>query len=58
MSRLGRNELLLQKHLSLDEIIGQVEQVTLDNVNFMAKRIFQSAKSLVIISPDGKLPTI
>jgi predicted Zn-dependent peptidase len=58
MSRLGRNELLLQKHLSLDEIIGQVEQVTLDSVNFMAKRMFQSAKSLVIISPDGKLPTI
>jgi predicted Zn-dependent peptidase len=58
MSRLGRNELLLQKHQTLDEIIGQVENVTLEDVNKMAKRIFQSSYALALISPDGKLPTI
>ncbi|MCH5586261.1 insulinase family protein [Shimazuella sp. AN120528] len=58
MSRLGRNELLLEKHLTLDEIIAQVEQVTLDSVNKLANKIFHSEKSLAIISPDGKLPII
>ncbi len=58
MSRLGRNELLLKKHQTLDEIIGQVEKVTLEDVNKMAKRIFQSSYSLALISPSGKLPTI
>jgi predicted Zn-dependent peptidase len=58
MSRLGRNELLLQKHLTLDEIIEKVEHVTLDSVNQLANKIFHSAKSMAIISPSGKLPTI
>lgn len=58
MSRLGRNELLLQKHQTLDEIIEKVERVTLHSVNRLAKQIFNSTKSLAIISPSGKLPTI
>lgn len=57
MSRLGRNELLLQKHLTLDEVISQIDQVTIEQVNQMAKQIFQSTPSMTIISPDGKLPT-
>jgi len=56
MSRLGRNELLLQKHMTLDEVIGQVEQVTQEDVNQLANKIFESPKSLVVFSPDGKLP--
>jgi predicted Zn-dependent peptidase len=58
MSRLGRNELLLQKHQTLDEIIQKVDQVTLESVNRLAEQIFYSAKSLVVISPNGKLPII
>jgi predicted Zn-dependent peptidase len=56
MSRLGRNELLLQKHLTLDEVIAQIDQVTVEQVNRMAKQIFCSTPSLAIISPDGELP--
>lgn len=57
MSRLGRNEILLGRHYTLDEIIQHVETTTLDEVNEMARHIFSSPMSLAMISPDGKAPT-
>ncbi|MBA4494381.1 M16 family metallopeptidase [Paenactinomyces guangxiensis] len=57
MSRLGRNELLLGRHLTLDEIIESVEEITLDEVNILAREIFSSPMSLAIISPEGKVPS-
>jgi predicted Zn-dependent peptidase len=56
MSRLGRNELLLGRHLSLDEIIESVEKITLEDVNQLAREIFSGQMSLALISPNGKLP--
>lgn len=56
MSRLGRNELLLGRHLTLDEVIETVEKITLSDVNQLAKEIFSSPKSLALISPDGNVP--
>lgn len=56
MSRLGRNELLLGRHLSLDEIVESVEKITLDDVNRLALELFSSPMSLALISPDGKVP--
>lgn len=57
MSRLGRNELLLERHWSLDEIIEEVERITLDEVNELAQMLFSQPMSLALISPDGKVPT-
>jgi predicted Zn-dependent peptidase len=57
MNRLGRNELLLGRHLSLDEIIETIEQVTLDEVNGLAQQIFSSPMSLALISPDDQVPS-
>lgn len=57
MSRLGRNEILLQKHFSLDDLLEQVDQIRLDDVNHLAKQIFASPYSLAMISPDGQIPT-
>ena len=57
MSRLGRNELLLNRQFSLDEIIEKVEKITLEGVNRLARQIFSSPMSLALISPDGKIPS-
>lgn len=57
MSRLGRNELLLEKHYTLDEIIESVEKISLDQVNQLAREIIDSPKSLALISPDAKVPS-
>ncbi|MGA8943506.1 MAG: pitrilysin family protein [Thermoactinomyces sp.] len=56
MSRLGRNELLLHRHFTLDEIIEQVESITLEDVHRLAQKTFSSPMSLALISSDGKIP--
>ncbi|MCZ0755412.1 M16 family metallopeptidase [Anoxybacillus sp. J5B_2022] len=57
MSRNGKNELLLGRHRSLDEIIEEVNSVTLEKVNELARRIFSEDYAVALISPDGKLPS-
>ncbi|MBW7633050.1 insulinase family protein [Bacillus licheniformis] len=56
MSRNGKNELLLGKHRSLDEIIEKLNAVSLERVNNLANRIFTDDYSSALISPSGELP--
>lgn len=56
MSRNGKNELLLSRHRSLDEIVEQIDQVTKEGVDQMANTIFTDEYSLALVSPDGELP--
>ncbi|MED4994924.1 M16 family metallopeptidase, partial [Bacillus safensis] len=57
MSRNGKNELLLGKHRTLDEIIDEINSVTLDGVNNLSKRIFTEDYALSLISPTGDQPS-
>ncbi len=54
MSRNGKNELLLRKHRSLDEIIESVNTVTKENVDELIRNMFTDEFSAALISPDGK----
>ncbi|MFD2443570.1 M16 family metallopeptidase [Bacillus sp. CGMCC 1.16607] len=56
MSRNGKNELLLKRHRSLDEIVEQIDQVTKDSVDRLINTTFSNQYSVAIISPDGELP--
>lgn len=56
MSRNGKNELLLKRHRSLDEIIDLIDSVTKTGVDGLANRIFTDHSSLALISPEGTLP--
>jgi predicted Zn-dependent peptidase len=56
MSRNGKNELLLGRHRSLDEIIVQIDQVSKPTVDHLAKTIFNDQYSIALVSPDGILP--
>ncbi|MBW7650331.1 pitrilysin family protein [Anoxybacillus sp. ST4] len=56
MSRNGKNELLLGRHRSLDEIIESIDRVTKESVDRMARTIFTDDFSVALISPEGKLP--
>ncbi|ESU32996.1 zinc protease [Bacillus sp. 17376] len=58
MSRNGKNELLLGRHRSLDEIVKQIDQVTKDSVDGMANSIFTDKYSVSLISPNGELPNL
>ncbi|WP_449540057.1 M16 family metallopeptidase [Ferdinandcohnia sp. Marseille-Q9671] len=56
MSRNGKNELLLKRHKSLDEIIDEINEVTENSVNDMSKQIFTNDFSLALIGPADELP--
>nr|WP_239565391.1 pitrilysin family protein [Brevibacillus fulvus] len=56
MSRLGKNELLLGYHLSLDEIIAKIDQVTFESVQQVAKQLFASKMALAMVSPLDSFP--
>lgn len=56
MSRNGKNELLLRRHRSLDEIIEQIDTVSKHKVDELANAIFTNNYSVALISPDGELP--
>jgi predicted Zn-dependent peptidase len=56
MSRNGKNELLLKRHRSLDEIVDLIDQVTKESVDKLANSIFTDHHSVAIISPEGELP--
>ncbi|WP_442599548.1 M16 family metallopeptidase [Neobacillus sp. D3-1R] len=56
MSRNGKNELLLKRHRSLDEIVEQIDQVTKESVDRLANSTFTDQYSVSLISPVGELP--
>jgi predicted Zn-dependent peptidase len=56
MSRNGKNELLLKRHRSLDEIIDQIDLVSKQSVDEMARSVFTDKYSVSLISPDGEFP--
>ena len=57
MSRLGKNELLLGKHLTLDEILQRVDQVTLGHVQDTIFKIFNNPMSIALVSPFEEPPS-
>ncbi|WP_096189075.1 M16 family metallopeptidase [Evansella halocellulosilytica] len=56
MSRNGKNELMLGRHRTLDEITQEIDLVTTDQVQKTAKSIFNHPYALTLISQEGKLP--
>jgi predicted Zn-dependent peptidase len=56
MSRNGKNELLLKRHRSLDEIIEQIDLVSKNSVDEMTRTVFNDNYSVTLISPDGEFP--
>lgn len=56
MSRNGKNELMLNRHRTLDEIIELINNVSMQNVNELAREIFVDQYSAALISPSGQFP--
>ncbi|MFC4023103.1 M16 family metallopeptidase [Oceanobacillus longus] len=51
MSRNGRNELLLQRHRTLDEMIREIDAVSHDSVEQVIKQVFNNPASSALIAP-------
>ncbi|MGM9928812.1 MAG: M16 family metallopeptidase [Bacillus sp. (in: firmicutes)] len=52
MSRNGKNELMLGKHRSLDEIVELIDEVTEESVAAMTNKVFTDQYSTAYISPN------
>lgn len=55
MSRNGKNELLLRRHRTLDEIIERISEVNIESVNTLGRQLFTDKYSLALISPSDEL---
>lgn len=49
MNRLGKNELMLGRHYTLDEIIERIERVQLDQVRELTREIFNRPFALAMV---------
>lgn len=49
MNRLGKNELMLGKHYSLDELIARIENVEMDHIKSMTKQLFSQPFALAMV---------
>ena len=58
MSRNGKNELLLKKHRTLDEVIHLIDSVKKEDVNELIQNIFSKESAVALISPDGNLASL
>ncbi|MCR8983634.1 insulinase family protein [Brevibacillus laterosporus] len=56
MNRLGKNELLHGRHLTLDEIIAKVDRVSQKSVLAVAKELFHSKMAMAMVSPLEAFP--
>ncbi|KOR89959.1 M16 family metallopeptidase [Paenibacillus solani] len=54
MNRLGKNELMLGRHLSLDEIIQRVEQVSMKDVDAVLDRMFGTSYALAMVGTSDR----
>lgn len=58
MSLNGKNELFLGHHHSLDDMIEQINGVTKEKADQLARTIFTDRFSCSLVSPSGQLPKI
>ncbi len=53
MSRIGRSELSLGEVLTLDELVGRVDAVTLEEVNELAEELGSAERVVALLGPES-----
>ncbi|MCF6093182.1 insulinase family protein [Microaerobacter geothermalis] len=56
MSRLGKNELLLGYHISLDQMIQKINEINLEDIKKVSHDLFSQPLALSMVSPKDQLP--
>jgi predicted Zn-dependent peptidase len=56
MSRIAKAELLYDELPSIDEVLRRVEQVTLEDVNALSRKLFRQGQTLAVVGPFDALP--
>ncbi|MGN7386767.1 M16 family metallopeptidase [Sporosarcina sp. SAFN-015] len=58
MHRNGKNELILSEHKTIDEVVGLIDKVQLENVNNIARETFTKERAISIIAPKKAMKRI
>lgn len=54
MNRLGKNELMLGRHDSLDDMIAKIERVTMEDVDSVLNRMFAEPLAMAMVGSSDK----
>lgn len=54
MNRLGKNELMLGRHDSLDDMIAKIERVTMEDVDIVLNRMFAEPLAMAMVGSSDK----
>ncbi len=55
MSRLAKAELLYDELPGIDEVIGRINAVTVEDVQLLAKELFSQPETLAVVGPEASL---
>ncbi|AZK47743.1 M16 family metallopeptidase [Paenibacillus lentus] len=55
MNRLGKNELMLGRHYTLDEIISRIEAVTMEDINAVLQGMFKQPYALAMVGSSDRV---
>jgi predicted Zn-dependent peptidase len=55
MSRIGKAELVYDELLTIDEVVGRIEAVTLDDVSELARELFTQPELLAVVGPSSSV---
>ena len=55
MNRIGKNELMLGRHYSLDDMLARIDRVTLDDVNDIIKNMMQQPCAVALVGANDKV---
>ncbi len=56
MTRIGKSELLYGELPTLDEVLGRIDAVTLDDVQLLAEELFAQPETLAVVGPSAVPP--
>lgn len=56
MQRNGRNELILGRHRTLDDVLNRIDTISQDDIAQVAHDLFNQQPSISVVSGEGKLP--
>lgn len=57
MTRNGKNELLLQEHKTLDELIADINAVSLEMVNDLASQLLRDTPAVSLVASSETMPS-
>lgn len=56
MQRNGRNELILGRHRTLDDVLERIDAISIDDIHDVASNLFDQTPSVSVVSGQGELP--